>query len=137
MILVETSAWVEYDRASGSEVHRRLSALIRDEAPIAVTEPVVMEVIAGARDDAREAQLRRLLARCALVPFDSSADFDGAARVYRRCRAAGITPRGLLDCCVAAVAIRHGVPLLAQDRDYVQMAEVMALSLDPATTAAK
>ena len=92
MILADTSAWVEYDRATGSAIDRRLSGLIAADGPIAVTEPVMMEVLAGARSDAREADLRRLLLRFRLCPFDASTDFDGAVRIYRRCRQAGITP---------------------------------------------
>ena len=53
-----------------------------------------MEVLAGARDDAHESDLRRLLLRFELLSFDPVADFDGAVRIYRRCRAAGVTPRG-------------------------------------------
>jgi predicted nucleic acid-binding protein len=57
VILADTSAWVEYDRATGSATDRRLSELIATGGPIAVTEPVVMEVLAGARSDSREADL--------------------------------------------------------------------------------
>ena len=53
----------------------------------------------------READLRRLLLRFHLYQFDAAADFEGAARVYRRCPGqAGITPPGLVDCMIAAVA---------------------------------
>jgi predicted nucleic acid-binding protein len=48
VILADTSAWIEYDRATGSAVDRRLTALIGDGSPVAVTEPVIMEVLAGA-----------------------------------------------------------------------------------------
>ena len=34
--------------APGSSVHRRLAELIGNDGPLAVTEPVVMEVVAGA-----------------------------------------------------------------------------------------
>ena len=88
MIIADTSAWVEYDRATGSATDRRLTELIAGEGPVAVTEPVIMEVLAGARSDAREADLRRLLLRFRLCRFDPAADFDGAARIYRRCRQA-------------------------------------------------
>ena len=98
MILADTSAWVEYDRATGSTVDLRLRDLIAADGPIAVTEPVIMEVLAGARTDAREADLRRLLLRFHLCQFDPAADFEGATRIYRRCRQAGITPRGLVGC---------------------------------------
>ena len=49
MILADTSAWVEYDRASESPAERRLSELIAGEGPVAISEPIVMEVVAGAR----------------------------------------------------------------------------------------
>jgi predicted nucleic acid-binding protein len=49
MILADTSAWVEDDRATGSAVDRRLTQLISADGPVAVTEPVIMEVLAGAR----------------------------------------------------------------------------------------
>jgi len=133
VILVDTSAWVEYDRATGSSVDRRLSALIETSAPIAVTDPVVMEVLAGARDDRREDDLRRLLRRFALLAFDPVADFDGAVRIYRSCRAAGVTPRGMLDCMIGAVAWRREATLLAHDVDVARMARVVGLELDEAS----
>ena len=130
MILADTSAWVEYDRATGSAADRRLSELIAAEGPIAVTEPVIMEVLAGARSDAREADLRRLLLRFYLYHFDAATDFDGAVRIYRRCRQAGITPRGLVDCMIAAVAWRQQAAILACDADLDRVARVVGIKLD-------
>src|SRR5438132_464601 len=53
MILADTSARVEYDRATGSVVHRRVAELIAADGLLAVTEPVIMEVLAGACSDQR------------------------------------------------------------------------------------
>jgi predicted nucleic acid-binding protein len=133
VILADTSAWVEYDGATGSDVDRRLLALISAGAPLAVTEPVVMEVLAGARDDRREHDLRRLLARFVLLRFDAVVDFEGAAHIYRRCHAAGVTPRGMVDCMIASVAHRTGASLLAQDADLARLAGVVEIKLDEAT----
>lgn len=131
MILADTSAWIEYDRATGSATHRRVRGLIETgDNRIAVTEPVVMEVLAGARDDHREASLRRLLASAHLLSFDAVSDFDGAARIYRRCRAVGVTPRGMLDCMIAAVAWRTDATLLAHDADLDRVADVIGLRVD-------
>ena len=134
MILADTSAWVEFDRATGSAVHRRMRQLIADEGPLATTEPVVMEVVAGARDATREGDLRRLLSRFALLPFAAPVDFDGAARVYRECRMHGVTPRGLIDCMILTVAARSGAALLAHDADFGRIAQVVEVELDEATT---
>ena len=137
MILADTSAWVEYDRATDSPVDRRLTELIAHDGAVAVTEPVVMEVLAGARagarDDRREADLQRLLLRFELLSFDAVADFDGAVRIYRRCRAAGVTPRGMVDCMVASVAWRRGATLLAHDADLDRVAGVVGIELDEAS----
>lgn len=131
MILADTSAWVEFDRSTGSLVDLRMAELIASEGPLTVTEPVLMEVLAGARTDARENDLRRLLLRFAWTPVDATSDFDAAARVYRRCRRVGVTPRGLIDCLIAAVAWRTGATLLAQDVDLHRVAEVVGVGVEP------
>jgi predicted nucleic acid-binding protein len=133
VILADTSAWVEYDRATDSSVDRRLNELIEGSGPLAVTEPVMMEVLAGARDDRSEADLRRLLLRFELLSFDPVSDFDGAVRIYRRCRAAGVTPRGMVDCMIAAVAWRLEATLLAYDADIGRMAGLIGIELDAAS----
>jgi predicted nucleic acid-binding protein len=130
VILADTSAWIEFDRATGSPADRRMTSLIASGGPLAVTEPVVMEVLAGARSDPREDDLRRLLLRYHLLRFDAVADFDAAARIYRRCRAVGVTPRGLIDCMIAAVARRKGAVLLAHDVDLDRVAQVIGIGMD-------
>jgi predicted nucleic acid-binding protein len=133
MILADTSAWVEYDRATGSSVDQRIAQLIEANQDLAITEPVVMEVLAGARDDRCESELRRLLLRFELLQFEAAADFDGAARIYRRCRSAGVTPRGMVDCMIASVAWRRGATLLAHDADLDRVARVVGIDLDEAS----
>lgn len=136
MILADTSAWVEYDRATGSAVDHRMADLIGSDDALAVTEPVVMEVLAGARDDRREAELRRLLQRFSLLLFDATADFDAAVRIYRRCRRAGVTPRGMVDCMIAAVAWRSGAAILARDADLARVTRIVGVELDGASVEA-
>ncbi len=130
LVLVDSSAWVEFDRNTPGPVNERLHHLIEKTDSVAVTDPVVMEVTAGARDDRRESDLRRLLTRFQLLPFDAGVDFASATRIYRRCRSVGVTPRGLLDCMIAAVAWRNDALLLCQDADLVRIAEVIEIPLD-------
>jgi predicted nucleic acid-binding protein len=134
VILVDTSAWVEYDRATASTVERRLTELITTDADIAVTDPVVMEVVAGARDDQRANDLRRLLLRFDLLRFDAAVDFDAAAHMYRACRRVGVTPRGMIDCMIASVARRTGAAVLAHDTDFARLAAVVGIEMDHASS---
>jgi predicted nucleic acid-binding protein len=131
VILADTSAWIEYDRATRSRADRRITALIGEDGPLVVTEPVIMEVIAGARSDAHADQLRRLMLRGGLLRFDAVTDFEAAALIYRRCRQSGITPRGMIDCMIAAVAWRRGATLLCRDVDLEHVAKVIGIPLDP------
>lgn len=133
MILVDTSAWVEYDRATASSTDQRLTALIESSADIAVTEPIIMEVVAGARDERREHDLHRLMNSFTLLQFDAGVDFDGATRVYLACRRSGITPHrmvgGMVDCMIAAVAWRHRAEILAADADLERVAGVIGVTV--------
>lgn len=130
MILVDTSAWVEFDRATGSRVDEQLTDLIARTDEVAVTEPVIMEVLAGARTDHREHDLRRLMQRFTLLRFDPAIDFDGAARIYRMCRRSGVTPRGMVHCMIAAVALRHGANVLAADADLTRVGEIAGITVE-------
>lgn len=126
MILVDTSAWVEFDRATGSDTHFALRSLIAAGQAIAATEPIVMELVAGTGDRRRA---RKLLRGAETIPFVSPTDFSAAATLYSDCRASGRTPRNMIDCMIAAVAIRARVPLLARDRDFEQIAAVSDLTI--------
>ncbi len=129
MTAVDTSAWIEFTRGTGSRAHLALRALVEQGAEIAVPDAVRMEVLAGARDAAQLAALHSLLARFTHVPASSPHDHDAAADLYRRARATGRTVRSVVDCLVAAVAIRLDVPLLAQDHDFEVLAAVSPLRL--------
>ena len=133
MILADSSAWVEFDRATGSPVDQRMTELVTNDGPLAMTEPVLMEVLAGARSDQREEQLRRLLLRYPLLRFDAVVDFEAAAGIYRRCRRVGVTPRGMVDCMIASVAQRHSASLLAADADLARVASVVGIEMDEAS----
>lgn len=72
-----------------------------------------------------------------LAHFDAVSDFDAVTRIYRRCRSAGVTPRGMVDCMIVAVAHRRGLALLAWDADIFRVAEVIGLELDQASLRAE
>jgi len=92
----------------------------------------MMEVLARGRGDKREDELRRLLVRFGLLHFDVAADFDGAVRIYHRCRK-DVTPRGRIDCMIASVAWRRGATVLAHDADLDRVARVVGIELDRAS----
>lgn len=63
----------------------------------------------------------------ALVLRDLIATSDAAATLYGICRRHGVTPRGLVDCMIASVALRTRSRLLAADGDFERRGRVLGL----------
>ena len=132
MILVDTSAWIEFLRNTGSPICERVDDVLASE--IGVCDPVRMEVLAGARNEEHLRALERLLAR-AVTLHTTPADYDEAAAVYRRCRRGGETVRKLIDCLIASVAMRAGTAILHNDRDFDVIARHTELGVDAVDSA--
>ena len=130
MILADTSAWVEFLRGTTSEAHMRLSTALQD-AELATCDAVKMEVLAGARDAAHMSDIDRLLARAVMLDT-APVDYRHAAFVYLSCRRRGDTPCSLVDCLIAAVAMRAGAAVLHADRDFGMIARHNPLETIPA-----
>ena len=119
MIVVDTSAWIEFLRDTGSLVCVALDRLL--DADLAICDAIAMEVLAGARDEHHLTQLRGLLGRAVMLPT-TAADYDQAAAFYRTCRRRGETVRRIIDCLIAAVAVRADGELLHADVDFSTLA---------------
>ena len=128
-MIVDTSAWVEYLRETGSPIHLALRASVRTGQPIATPAPVVTELLSGSRSELKAARLLQLLSRFEILVPDSMRDYQAAARIYRTCRRAGFTIRSIVDCMVAATALGEDRPLLARNRDFEVMARHTELEL--------
>ena len=127
MILIDTSAWVEFLRDTGSRACNRVEKLLGTD--IASCDAIRMELLAGARNQQHLVRLRRLLAGTALMATEPG-DYDQATALYRQCRISGDTPRKLIDCLIAAVAIRTGAPVLHSDTDFDVLAKHTPLDVD-------
>lgn len=128
-MVVDTSAWVEYLRATGSPADAALTNAVRASDDTGVPDVVRLELLAGAGTDVQVRDLQRLLGRFHAMPAASPADHETAAALYRAARRTGATVRSLLDCLVAAAALRTDSPLLARDRDFEVIARVSPLRL--------
>jgi predicted nucleic acid-binding protein len=128
MILVDTSAWVEYFRATGSSAALEVRRLLSDQPnEVAMCEPIAMEILSGAVDDGRHAKLEQLVNGLPSLTVDNAIDFRSAAGIYRAGRRAGQTIRSLNDCLIAAVAIRHEAGIVHRDADFEVIAQMTSL----------
>ena len=118
MYLLDTSAWIEFLRKTGSPTNLLVRRLLLDEAPIAITEPVIMELLAGAPSQAELLKLERLVNGLPLLQVDARVDYHDAARLYRVARTQGYTVRKMVDCLIATVALRKSATLVHRDTDF-------------------
>lgn len=119
VILADSSAWIGFLRRTGHPSALALRRLLDRGAEIAVTEVVVMELLAGAEPGRPLVALREQLLSFPMLTLDDGfADFEAAAYLFQACRRAGETVRRLTDCLIAIPAIRAGAQVLHQDRDF-------------------
>jgi predicted nucleic acid-binding protein len=102
---------------------------VGEDADLVVTGPVLLEVLAGARNERERTRVRNLFARFRYAAVQEPVDYVDAARVYGTCRDAGVTVRGQLDCLIAVVAMRIDAAVLHADADFDAIAEHAPLKI--------
>jgi predicted nucleic acid-binding protein len=122
-MIVDTSAWIEFLRGTGSRADLRLQQALKQASAVWIPEVVYREVLQGASSVQHFVRLQQALDE---VPrFVSEDPFElarAASLLYARCRWQGITIRSPNDCLIAACAIEADLPLLHADRDFLTLA---------------
>lgn len=116
--LIDTSAWVEFFRKTGSPANELVRRLIADRERICITEPIGMEILAGATDAAELMKLEHLVEGLPLLKVQARTDYRDAAMLYRTVRGKGFTVRKMIDCLIATVALRKDAILVHRDADF-------------------
>jgi predicted nucleic acid-binding protein len=130
-MIVDTSVWIEFFAASASTADRWLTDRIGADLPITVPEVVMMELLTGTTDESKAVLRRQRLRRFDIEPLAPIRDSEDAAAIHRRCRRGGDTVRNLIDCQVAAMALRLDVPVVHRDRDFEVIRTHCGLRTEP------
>ena len=114
-VLVDTSVWslaLRRARPVDSPVVRELAELIR-EGRVVMIGAVRQEILSGIRDSR---QFRHVRSRLRAFPDATSqaSDFEDAAHLFNRSRAAGIQGSNT-DFLICAIAARHKIPIFTTD----------------------
>jgi predicted nucleic acid-binding protein len=124
VVLVDTSAWIEVFR---KPARLKLEDVV-DFDEVVTCLPVVQEVLQGFASDVAFRQARDAMLALPIVESPlGEAVFLDAVDLYRRARRSGLTIRSGVDCVIAVCAIRHGLTVLHDDRDYPAIARVSDL----------
>ncbi|MCW1923466.1 hypothetical protein OKA05_12955 [Luteolibacter arcticus] len=126
MVLIDSSAWVEFFRKKGDLGVKLAVANLRNEMQAAVCGPVAMEILGGALEEHREAIGRDF----SLLPWlrtDERLWLDSAAH-YAKLRTHAVTAPWN-DVLIATFSLWKGCRLYAPDKHFALMAPILGLRL--------
>jgi predicted nucleic acid-binding protein len=124
-MLIDTSVLVALFRDRSGAVASGLRELL-DGRAFYLTRFTQMELLQGARDNKEWLKLSDYLGDQDYLEMDEEG-WANAARLYYDLRRQGLTVRSVIDCCIAGIALRHGVTLLHSDCDFLAIAKLRAL----------
>ncbi|MFZ1416286.1 MAG: PIN domain nuclease [Defluviicoccus sp.] len=128
MIVVDSSAWIDFLHGHRTAEVERLSALLGTE-PLLVGDVILLEVLQGVRSETDAKRVEAALRRFDVVPMLDPGLAVLAAADGRRLRALGITVRKTIELIIGTFCIAEGHRLLTADRDFAPMAEHLGLTL--------
>jgi predicted nucleic acid-binding protein len=131
MILLDTSALIEFLNRTGSPADLAVEALITCNADVAIAEIVLTEVLQGIRNEREYIEVRASLLALPVLALKDHDSYIKAAELYRKGRAKGLTIRSTIDLLIAQTAIENDAALLHNDRDFDALASISSLKFYP------
>jgi predicted nucleic acid-binding protein len=129
MILLDTSALIEFLNRTGSRHDKAVEALVENDADIAIAEITLTEALQGIRSERDYREVRASLMTLPILSLKDHDSYIKAADLFRKCRAKGLTIRSTVDLLIAQTAIENNAELLQNDRDFEAIASASSLKL--------
>lgn len=131
MVLIDTSALIEFLNRTASPASRAVERLISANADVALAAISITEILQGIRIDQEYRQVKKALLSFPLLSLQGTESYVAAAELYRACRKKGLTIRGTIDLLIAQTAIENHAGLLHNDRDFDALARISGLKIQP------
>ena len=126
MILVDTSVIIGYLQGKSGAPYSHLEAIIEHDIPFGICNYVYQELLQGTKTEKEFKELKSYLNDLLFYDLrNGRKSYEEAAMLYAKCRKSGITVRSTIDVIIAQIAIENQLHLLHDDKDYVNMAEVV------------
>ena len=128
MILVDTSAWIEYFRNGAPSVVHKVEKSLREE-DVAIGDLIYCEILQGIYSESQRKQVEDLLLtlpRFEMVGFEMA---EKSAANYRLLRSKGVTVRKTIDVIIGTFCVENDLQLIHHDRDFDLMAKHIGLRL--------
>ena len=132
-VLVDTTVWSlalrrrqhqlsTEERGLAGELNR-----LMDERRVRIIGPIRQEVLSGIPDEGLYEGLRTQLRDFEDEPLNTG-DFESAAQLYNRCRAAGVAGSDV-DLLICAIALDRRWSIFSTDQDFVRYEKIIGVEL--------
>jgi predicted nucleic acid-binding protein len=128
MVVIDTSAWVEYLREGHPEICRKVEQALGEEV-VALGDLIYCEVMQGLYDARQRVEVSRLLSALPKVEMVGFEMAEKSADNYRMLRGKGLTVRKTIDVLIGTSCAELGHRLLHHDRDFDLIAPHIGLRL--------
>ena len=128
MIVVDTSAWIDYFNGAPTPAADRLDRLL-SERLVVVGDLVLAELLQGFGSDDEAARVRRSLEPLACAEMVGKEIALAAAANFRALRRRGVTIRKTIDVLIGTFCLENDLELLHADRDFDAFEELLHLQV--------
>jgi len=128
MVIVDTSAWVEYFRNGSPDVVAKVDLALDGEL-VAIGDLIYCEVMQGIRSERQRAEVSGLLLSLPQFEMVGFQIAEKSAANYRLLRSKGVTVRKTMDVLIGTFCAERGFRLVHCDSDFDLMARHIGLDI--------
>ena len=126
MVMVDTSAWIEYFRGGLPRIVNKVDLCLAQEL-VGIGDLVYCEVMQGVRSPREKGEVSALLLSLPQFEMVGFSMTEKSASNYRLLRSKGVTVRKTIDVLIGTFCAEHGLQLIHHDSDFDLMAKHIGL----------
>ena len=126
MVMIDTSAWVEYFRGGLPRIVDKVDLCLERDL-VGIGDLVYCEVMQGIRSPREKAEVSTLLLSLPQFEMVGFSMAEKSASNYRLLRSKGVTVRKTIDVLIGTFCAEHGLQLIHHDSDFELMARHIGL----------
>lgn len=126
MVLVDTSVLISYFKGINNNSTEKFQYILSNNIPFGINNFIYQELLQGTASEKDFNKLKEYLDTQRFYELrHGKKSYEEAAKMYFRCRKAGITVRSTIDLLIAQTAIENDLLLLHDDMDFYNIADVI------------
>ena len=126
MVILDSSAWIDYFRGENKKVIKSIENILAREL-VLIGDIIWCEIFQGVRSESERKVLHESLdgmPRSGMLGFFIA---ERSAYNYRVLRGKGVTPRSTIDVIIATFCMENSCLLAHCDRDFTHIAKILPL----------